>query len=624
MKMLKRFSTILMNTAVVMTFVFSVTNTQEPGSAQSNTSLETPTTRGTLETTNNSHFTATDTRPSNVGTRHFQTSSKPSTTAIEYNTESPTLYQRSTEDKSIGQDSSTESSSSSGQQMTSVAIFLPITYIRSVISPETSPSMATVQTTDNDQSIATSSSSPDTEVSSGLSTDRTPVHVETTQLTLTSNEPATTGTSSSSKPQLTSETTVTFAGSTPNEYTESASLNVTSTERKPTSQEASSGGISSTSESQTKSMTTIMSTESNTSPETSTNKATTQKTDNDQSIATSSSSIDTEVSSFLPSTFPPMTTQLSNPSSGLDTDATPVHVETTQLTLTSNEPATTGTSSSSKPQLTSETTVTFAGSTPNEYTESASLNVTSTERKPTSQEASSGGISSTSESQTKSMTTIMSTESTESNPSPETSTNKATTQTTDNDQSRATSSSSTDTAKPHLSTPTAATLIPGITRLSTDSTSPITTNAVVSASPTTNQTQTSDPDTSTEHAPYTLSLGSTPSTQFTVTHDGTRAATSAEVLITTSPTITQSQSTPTVTGESTTPQCRDEDCKCAAGNCTFSPELGHCLCLCQEGTFGDTCTFGENSIAANIGKEDYTFLNDLRWYFELGDCNHSH
>ncbi|XP_054640290.1 uncharacterized protein LOC129186245 [Dunckerocampus dactyliophorus] len=55
------------------------------------------------------------------------------------------------------------------------------------------------------------------------------------------------------------------------------------------------------------------------------------------------------------------------------------------------------------------------------------------------------------------------------------------------------------------------------------------------------------------------------------------------------------------TSASTKPQCREEDCQCAAGKkCMFSEELGSCHCLCSNNTYGDTCTYGQNYTSPDI------------------------
>nr|XP_061786587.1 uncharacterized protein LOC133577068 [Nerophis lumbriciformis] len=161
-----------------------------------------------------------------------------------------------------------------------------------------------MQTTNNDQSTATSSSSTETEVTPTLPpkttgftetsaeyrTDTAVTNLETTQPSLTSTEPLTT------EPKTTSVTTIIPTDST----------------------------------------------ESNTSPETSTTVGTMQTTNNDQSTATSSSSTETEVTP----TLPPKTTGFTETSAEYRTDTAVTNLETTQPSLTSTEPLTTATSHS--------------------------------------------------------------------------------------------------------------------------------------------------------------------------------------------------------------------------------------------------------------------------------------
>ncbi|XP_072768298.1 uncharacterized protein [Nerophis lumbriciformis] len=207
-----------------------------------------------------------------------------------------------------------------------------------------------MQTTNSDQSTPTSSSSTETEVTPTLPpkttgvtdrTETTQTNLKTTQPSLSSTEPSTTATSLTSEPQFTTETTVTFGESTPNDVsTESTSLNTKSSQTEPTSQEPLTSELTSSSESKTTSVTTIMptdSTESNTSPETSTTVGTMQTTNNDQSTATSSSSTETEVSA----TLPPKTTGFTETSAEYRTDTAVTNLETTQPSVTSTEPLTT-------------------------------------------------------------------------------------------------------------------------------------------------------------------------------------------------------------------------------------------------------------------------------------------
>ncbi|XP_061749559.1 mucin-17 [Nerophis ophidion] len=151
----------------------------------------------------------------------------------------------------------------------------------------------------------------------------------------------------------------------------------------------------------------------------------------------------------------------------------------------------------------------------------------------------------------------MPTDSTESNTSPETSTTVGTMQTTNNDQSTATSSSSTETE-------VSATLPPKTTGFTETSAEYRTDTAV------TNLETTQASLTSTE--PLTTVIRSTPY-------------------------VTQATST---SDSPSTPECKEGDCQCQAGECKYSVELGRCHCLCPDNIYGETCSFGQNNTTPDI------------------------
>ncbi|XP_060925168.1 mucin-3A [Limanda limanda] len=104
---------------------------------------------------------------------------------------------------------------------------------------------------------------------------------------------------------------------------------------------------------------------------------------------------------------------------------------------------------------------------------------------------------------------------------------------------------------------------------------------------------------------------------------------------TTEPTKTTLQSALTSTTlsatsiiESTTPQCRDEDCQCASGVCKYNSTLRRCQCQCQDAVYGDICAFGVNDTSAHIDtgaiptrKTNFTLSIQMDFQLAFNDLN---